>query len=93
MGVCADTQRAHTDPASFVKGFWTFYFKKWKKLNVITLVENYVKYCQSFLYLLKYIKGYFKIKNRFPEGGESGVFEDLVCSYKQDSLTPKKTVN
>jgi hypothetical protein len=38
-------------------------------------------------------KEYFKTKNRFPEDGKSEVLQDLVCSYKQDRLTPKKTVH
>jgi hypothetical protein len=70
-GVCADTQRAHTDRASFVKCFRTFCFTKWKQLKVI--IENDGKYWQPFLYILQYIKRYFEIKNRFSEDGESGV--------------------
>jgi len=37
-GVCADTQWAHADRASFVKGFRIFCFTKWKQLKVI--IEN-----------------------------------------------------
>jgi hypothetical protein len=71
----ADTQRAHTDRASFVKCFRPFCFTKWKQLKVI--IENDGKYWQSFLYILQYIKRYFETKNRFPEDGESGVLQDV----------------
>jgi hypothetical protein len=39
-------------------------------------MENVGKYLQSFVYILQYIKRYFKIKNSFPEDGEGGMLRN-----------------